>query len=207
MQVVGEPLFGGDEVVTFQNPRLLKQARRAGDLDQVNRVDDPVVSTSLFSLDRLRVLEVWIHARLLVDKPRVKMLQRRQRVFAVVGDSIRAGEGGDMNTEADQRPAMLDKVVGIGQSILLDIRPIGIGRVGPEVIRLREEIMLAAGTARTMRRRHGDRLVVEHFVRSDQSRSRSIRRMSKSICLAELLMPLLHETHEKQRINKPTSRR
>src|SRR5207244_10002210 len=85
IEVVGEPFLDRREIVTWKDAGLLKQARRARGLDEVDRVDDADAAAGGDAFDGLGVLEGGVHLRLLGEGAGSRMRERRGGVFLSAG--------------------------------------------------------------------------------------------------------------------------
>jgi hypothetical protein len=127
----------------------------------MNRVDDTCASSGEAAVNRLRVFEIRIHARRIVDEPGSEVQRGAVGIALVVRDLPRRAERGHFDTQTHQGLAMLDEIIGIGHPIALDVGAAGIFRVGPPVVAFREKVVQPARATRRMRSGHGDGLVGE----------------------------------------------
>src|SRR5207247_9875304 len=123
----------------------------ARDFDKINRLDDADAPSSRDAMDRLRELQVWIHARRFVDKPCAQMKRGLLRITLILRDQVCGCKRRNLNTQAHQRATMLDEVVRVRHAVALNVRATGILWIGPPVIALREKVMQSARAARTVR--------------------------------------------------------
>ena len=121
-------------------------------------VDDSGAAASHAPMNRLSELQVRIHARSFVEKPRAQMRRRVLRVALVLRQLPGGDERRHLHAQSHQVPPMIDKIVRVRHSVTLNVWPIWIFRVWPPVIRLGKEVMQSPSTARTRRRRDRDRL-------------------------------------------------
>lgn len=124
----------------------------------MNRIDDPGPAPRRAAVDRLRIFEVRIHARGLGEEPGAKVPRGMRRVARLARDLPGGGQRRDLDAEAHQEAPVVSEVAGVRHPVALDVRAVGVLRVGPPVVALGKEIVDAAGAARAVRRRHGDRL-------------------------------------------------
>src|SRR6266478_768950 len=122
----------------------------------MNRVDDPDPASGKAPMDCLRVLQVRIHPCRWIQKPGSQMTCGMFRITLVTGYLPCRYECRHLHTQAHQRAAMFIEVVGVRHAIALNIRAVGILRIGPPVITLGEKVVRAAGAAGTMGSRDRD---------------------------------------------------
>ncbi len=121
------------------------------------------------AMNRLRILQVRIHARRFVDEPRAQMPRGVVRVFAVARQNVHAAaSAGTIRLSRISACRWSLKLSGFAHAVALDIRAIGILRIGPPVIAFGEIIVLAAGAARRTRGSHRDGRLVQIFRRATQ---------------------------------------
>src|ERR1700682_4077499 len=130
----------------------------------MNRVDDADAASGKAPVDCLRVLQVRIHPRGSIQKPRAQMTRSLFCVARILGNSPRCGQGRHLHAQTHQRAAMLVEVVRVRHAITLDIWPAWILWIRPPVITLGKKVVPAAGAARTMRSRDRDRGFVQILV-------------------------------------------
>src|SRR5437660_1549324 len=116
----------------------------------MNCVDDSDATSGRDSVDGLGELQVWIHARRFVDKPRAQVERGVLRITLILRDQVCGCKRRNLNTQAHQRATMLDEVVRVRHAVALNVRATGILWIGPPVIALREKVMQSARAARTV---------------------------------------------------------
>ena len=122
---------GGEGVGAFE------MADGAGDFDEMQRVDDAGAAAGGDAEDGLRVLEVGVHARCGVMNQARRCSAACSAYRLSLVRSHAAVSAGTMQTEADEREAMVVEVVGIGEAVATDVGAAGILGVGPPVVALR----------------------------------------------------------------------
>src|SRR4051794_33124539 len=100
-------------------------------MDRVDNADAPAGRYSFYGLG---VLKVWVHPRLLIDKPGPQVVNGLVRVGSFTSNLPGRHQGWGLNTQPHKRSAVLDEIVGVRHTIFLDIRPGWIFRVWPPVI-------------------------------------------------------------------------
>ena len=83
-----------------EKPCFVEQGGGAGDLDQVQRVDDADATAGSDAGDRLRVLEVGVHAGVGRDEPCAEVFGGFRGALTIFRDAPRRGEGGHLHGEA-----------------------------------------------------------------------------------------------------------
>src|SRR4051812_38963294 len=100
-------------------------------------VDDPDSAPGEAALDGLRKFEARVHPRCRVNEPGVQMLYSPGREFFLVGDLVRARKVPEVTRESQEELPVSDKIVGVRQSIALNVRPSRVFRVGPPIVTFR----------------------------------------------------------------------
>ncbi|MNQ98391.1 hypothetical protein D3C85_1140780 [compost metagenome] len=68
-------------------------------------------------------------------------------ILFVAGNFIGRGQGTDYLAKANHGLTVFHKIIGIGHSIAVNVWPIRVFWVGPEIISFREKIVLTARTS------------------------------------------------------------
>ena len=63
------------------------------------------------------------------------------------GHSVGCRERAKVTDESQQKLAVRDEIIGVGQAVALNVRRVGVFRVGPPIVAFGREIMEPAGTA------------------------------------------------------------
>src|SRR5882724_5977570 len=113
----------------------------------MNRVDNAGSSTGEPTVNSLRILQVGIHSRGGVNKPRTKMSCCQLCVTRILSELPCCDKRRNLHTEAHQVASMISKVIGIRHAIALDIRRNRVLRIGPPVVTFGKEIVQTARTA------------------------------------------------------------
>ena len=116
--------------------------------DEMQRIDDADAAASESTLNRLRIKQVRIHPRGLVDEPGTQMLRCVVGVFLLLGDHPSGGQRGHMQGQPDHRLPVRDEIGGIRHTVALDVGRFRILLIRPPVVAFAEEVMLAASTPR-----------------------------------------------------------
>ena len=121
--------------------------------------------------DRLRIEEIRVHARLLVDEPGTQMAGGVCRVAAIAGQRPRGRQRRDVQAQTDERVPVRHEVVGVRHPVFLDVGTCRGWRVRPPVVAFREVVVQAASAPGAARGgdRHGR--FGEVFVRGRAARA------------------------------------
>ena len=118
-----------------------------GDFGQVHGVDDADAAAGAAAFNRLRVEEIGIHLRRRINEPRLQVAHGGRGVAFLVGDFVSGAEDAEVARKTQEQLAVRDKVVGVGETIALDVGRFGIFWVWPPIITFGGKVMQPAGAA------------------------------------------------------------
>src|SRR5947209_2619734 len=114
----------------------------------MNGVYDARAAPRSDAVNGLRVLQVRVHARLFVQKPRAQMLRCMFSIASITDYLPRSDERRDFYAQAHQVAAMVREIVRVRHPVALNVRSRRVLRVRPPIVAFRKEIMRAACAAR-----------------------------------------------------------
>ncbi len=141
-----------------------------GDLDEVEGVDDAVVTAGADAVDGLCVLEVGVHAGGGCDEPGAEVVCGVCSVPFLAGDLPGGDEGRYLEAQADEGEAVVVEVTRVRLAVAIDVGAVGVGGVGPEVVGFGEVVVRAARAAVGMVGGDADGLLSHIFVRARRMR-------------------------------------
>jgi hypothetical protein len=166
VEIIREPFleaggFGGGERIC-----PLDDGNRPNHFDKMKRVDNSPIAAGIQIAHGLRVLQIGIHPRGRIEKPRAEMQRGMAGVFDFVRQLPRCGKRWHLNAQADQREAMVIEITGVRNPVALFIRTIEIVRVGPEIVAFGKIVVLAPGATGAGCGSYRDGLLVKVTIRS-----------------------------------------
>src|SRR5882724_4297482 len=110
----------------------------------MNGIDDSDTSTLGYTVNRLRVFEVWVHACGVVEKPCTQVEHGMVGVLLFSGDAPSGYECRHLKAETDKSLAMLVEVVRVGEAVATDVGTLRVFEIWPPVVSFGEIIVWAA---------------------------------------------------------------
>ncbi len=133
-EIFGEPLLDAVTNGVCARGRAFEQSGSAGDLDEVESVNDADTTAGAAAVNGLGIFQVRIHARGFVEKPGLEMLRGEGGVGLLLCEEPRGGKRGHLHAEADERKAVVVEIIGIRMAVALNVRAAGVCRVRPPVV-------------------------------------------------------------------------
>ena len=118
-----------------------------GDFGQVHGVDDADAAAGAAAFNRLRVKEIGIHLRRRINEPRLQVAHGGRGVAFLVRDFVGGTENAEVARKTQEQLTVRDKIIGVGQTVALDVRRVGIFWVWPPIIPFGGKVMQPAGAA------------------------------------------------------------
>src|SRR5215475_6486469 len=112
-------------------------------------VDDSGAAASKTTMNRLCILQIGIHQRGGIEKPRAQVPGSVDSVAFFFGKHPGSCKRGDLQAQPNHRVTMGNEVVRVGHAIALDVRAVRVLGIGPPVITFGKVIVLASGASWT----------------------------------------------------------